>query len=369
MPSSSLTRRIHAIWQAKGLISTALLPLAWVTGRVVAKRRRRAQRHAPPGFPVPTVVVGNIVVGGTGKTPVVVAIVQSLQARGWNPGVISRGYGVHPGARPRTAQGQPAASEFGDEPALIAQLTGAPIAIHPQRKLAREALIRDFPSVDVVISDDGLQHLALTRDIEVAVQDARGIGNGRLLPAGPLREPASKLNEVDVIVNNQTAVSPAASGALATPTAWGSPVPKTAESFDALDPTRRGPFIVAMTLHPVRMENLATGEQLEWPNWLTGHGGQPLAAVAAIGQPERFFGMLRNEGLQPARTVALPDHDAYNQSPFSALQEAVIVITAKDAVKCRRFADPRVWVVHVEPQFSDAAWLELLALRLREIKG
>lgn len=365
MPSDSITRRIHAIWQGKGLLSNALLPLAWITGRVVAGRRRRAHANPPPVFPLPTVVVGNLVVGGTGKTPVVVAIVQSLQAHGWHPGVISRGYGVRLGAQPLTGQGTLAADEFGDEPALIAGLTGAPIAVHPQRSLAREALVRDFPAVDVVISDDGLQHLALTRDFEVLVQDARGIGNGRLLPAGPLREPASKLAEVDVIIDNSAAL-PQAQATPQTAKATGHDGSSPVAAAQGDPPTIKDcPVRVTMVLRPVWMERLSTGERLEWPDWLAGHAGETLAAVAAIGQPERFFSMLRNEGLQLARSVALPDHDAYEHSPFTALREAVIVITAKDAVKCRRFADPRVWVVHVEPQFSDPAWLDHLHFRMQ----
>src|SRR5690606_15033938 len=143
-----------------------------------------------------------LLVGGTGKTPVVIAVIKSLQARGWTPGVVSRGYGVKIGTEPRSGQGELPAADFGDEPSLIAASTGAAIAVHPQRNLARQALAESFPDVDVVVSDDGLQHLGLSRDVEIIVQDARGIGNGRLLPAGPLREPASKLSEVDFIIDN-----------------------------------------------------------------------------------------------------------------------------------------------------------------------
>lgn len=345
--SEAIISRIHAMWQHAGPLSTALLPLAWITGRVVRARKQRARKTSSPSPALPTVVVGNLMVGGTGKTPVVIAIVQYLQSHGWTPGIISRGYGVQIGSEPRTGQGMLEAEHFGDEPALIAQATGAPICVHPQRSKARDALGKDFPSVDVVVSDDGLQHLALTRDIEIVVQDERGIGNGRLLPAGPLREPADKLAEVDFIVHNGRRAQPWRGPAKGAPAASGDK-----------------PEQIDMHLHPTTVENLATGQRLTWHDWLARYATLPMAAVAAIGQPARFFNMLRAAGLQPTTTLALPDHDAYRQSPFGTLTETLVVVTAKDAVKCRRFADPRVWAIHVEAQFSDPAWLDRLAQTL-----
>lgn len=331
------------MWQRKGPASTLLLPLAWITGRVVAARKRRAHALPPSTAALPTIVVGNLLVGGTGKTPVVIAVVKNLQGRGWTPGVVSRGYGVNVGTEPRTDQGNISADDFGDEPALIARSTGAPVAVHPQRKLAREALVTGFPDVDVVVSDDGLQHLALSRDVEIVVQDARGIGNGRLLPAGPLREPAAKLAEVDFIVNNS--------------------LPEN-DGLHIEAAAHNRPEQISMRLQPMQVEHLAGGETLAWSGWLDRHRGHSLAAVAAIGQPKRFFDMLREAGLRLGHAVALPDHDAYEHSPFSDLPEDLIVITAKDAVKCARFSDPRVWVVHVEARFSDPGWLDRLASKL-----
>src|SRR5690606_16068633 len=180
----------------KGLISTLLSPLSWVARAFIARKRLRYQRK--PGLShqsrLPVIIVGNIYVGGTGKTPVVIALVQSLQARGWRPGVISRGYGAKVGKHARTGQGQLDPALFGDEPALIAQATQVPVAVHPKRALALLELQETYPQVDVIVADDGLQHLALGRDLEIVVQDGRGIGNGRVLPAGPLREPASRLD-------------------------------------------------------------------------------------------------------------------------------------------------------------------------------
>ncbi|WP_397475241.1 tetraacyldisaccharide 4'-kinase [Pusillimonas sp.] len=340
--SSSIISSVHAIWQKKGLISTLMLPLAWVTGRVVAARKRRAQA-LPTKLAPPTIVVGNLLVGGTGKTPVVIAVIKSLQARGWTPGVVSRGYGVQIGPEPRSGQGELAAADFGDEPSLIAASTGAAIAVHPQRDLARQALAANFPRVDVVVSDDGLQHLALSRDVEIIVQDARGIGNGRLLPAGPLREPASKLAEVDFIIDNSTA-----------PNA-GPPLQ---------DDAQRSVEQVAMRLQPTFAENLGNGERVAWPEWVLRHRHRPIAAVAAIGQPTRFFDTLRQAGLKLTLTRALPDHHAYKHSPFPGISEDVIAITAKDGVKCRHVKDPRVWVVHIEAIFSNPAWLDRLEQKL-----
>lgn len=362
------------MWRRKGLASTVLLPLAWVAGRVVESRKRRARAHPPQPSALPTVVVGNLVVGGTGKTPVVIAIAKALQARGWTPGIVSRGYGVRLGAEPRTGQGVLDAAEFGDEPALIARATGAPIAVHPRRSLARLALARHFPAVDVVISDDGLQHLSMSRDVEIIVQDARGIGNGRLLPAGPLREPAAKLAEVDFIVDNggpfhDGPSAPAASlqGASGQYAAAGSP--READNGRAAAGVPQGrPERISMRLQPAGVEHLSSGTRLAWSEWAARHRDRLLAAVAAIGQPERFFDTLREAGLQLGRAVALPDHDAYASSPFPSLREETIAITAKDAVKCGRHADPRVWVVHVEACFSDPSWLDRLDRILRRME-
>ncbi|HLU20622.1 MAG TPA: tetraacyldisaccharide 4'-kinase [Pusillimonas sp.] len=349
--ASFLTPYIHATWQKKGLLSALLLPLSWITARVVASRKRRA-RLAPSLPSLPTIVVGNILVGGTGKTPVVVAVIKSLQARGWTPGVVSRGYGVKIGPSPRTGQGDLPATEFGDEPSLIAASTGVPVAVHPQRDRARQALIKNFPDVNVVVSDDGLQHLALSRDVEIVVQDARGLGNGRLIPAGPLREPASKLDEVDFIIDNRAATG-------SQPLDRGVVVP-----FCKSRHAKR----VSMRLQPTFAENLATCKRLAWTEWVARYRSTPLAAVAAIGQPGRFFQTLRDAGLEVAVEQALPDHAPFSASPFLNLSEDVIAITAKDAVKCRQFNDPRVWVVHVEAIFSNPAWLDELEQKLLAVE-
>lgn len=292
-----LRRLLERQWRQGGWLSTLLRPLAALTGLVVARKRNAYLTGARAAWraPVPVVVVGNIYVGGTGKTPVVIEVVRQLQARGWTPGVVSRGYGVDVGAAPRVGQGQLAAADYGDEPALIARATGAAIAVHPHRPRAVQALLRAHPGVDVVVSDDGLQHLALARDVEIVVQDERGVGNGRLLPVGPLREPAQRLADVDAIVTN---------------------------------------------------------------------AGRPRAA-AGIGNPARFFQTLEQAGIRPAHTLALPDHYAYAQSPFTALDADLILVTAKDAIKCAALDDPRLWAVQVGTRLSDPDFGDWLSATLR----
>jgi len=336
-------------WQQGGWLSTLLLPLAGLTRLVVQIRQRMYSGSRRWRAPVPVVVVGNILVGGTGKTPVVIAIVQALQARGWRPGVVSRGYGVALGATPRVRLGRCAAAEVGDEPALIATTTGAPIAVHPRRVLAVQALLRDWPDTDVIVTDDGLQHLALARDVEIVIQDARGVGNGRLLPAGPLREPPSRLATVDAIVTHMGADDDVATlSAPASSRAAGHAVPRR----------------VTMRLAPVAYVRVHDGWRCA-PEAMTAMcAGKRIAAVAGIGQPQRFFAMLRCHGVTLTETLALPDHYDYRQSPFTGLRADVILMTDKDAVKCAAWSDARLWSVTVVPHFSDPGWLAWLHQRL-----
>jgi len=339
----------HGVWRGKGIVSTLLLPLSWLTALAVERKRRRYRDS--PGLawraPTPVIVVGNIFIGGTGKTPVVIALAQALRRHGWRPGVISRGYGIETGAEPRVAQGMPDPALVGDEPALIARAAATPIAVHPRRKLAAQALLQACPEVDVLISDDGLQHLELARDIEIVVQDERGAGNGRLLPAGPLREPAERLSSVDYLVTQQLQLS---------------------EAQDAVRAEMR-PLSIGMCMRPVRVVHLISGEEMDWDAWMEKHAGQRPAAAAAIGNPARFFDMLRRSGLAPDPTLPLPDHYGYRESPFDGFGAAPILITPKDAVKCQHLADDRLWSVQTETVFSGPGWPDAVHQRLLGLRS
>lgn len=331
-------------WQQGGWLASLLTPLSWLTGlavRVKGLAYRRGWRRATV-LDVPVVVVGNIYVGGTGKTPFILATLAALQERGWTPGVISRGYGTRIGPTPRVGQGELDAAMFGDEPALIARQSGVPVAIHPRRGQAAWALRRAFPEVDVILSDDGLQHLALARDIEIVVQDRRGVGNGALLPAGPLREPAARLAHVDALVTNLTGERGAASP---------EPLPGPPDS----------PRRVSMQLHATHLRRVSDGHRCalnELP------ADARITAAAGIGHPARFFATLEQAGLHAAHTLALPDHFDYTISPFLALDTEFILVTEKDAVKCAHLNDSRIWAVSVTARLSDPTFFDWLDTRL-----
>ncbi|MGE4124194.1 MAG: tetraacyldisaccharide 4'-kinase [Pusillimonas sp.] len=351
-----LTQKIHTIWQTPGLTSTLLLPLSWLVWLFVRGKQHRWQKCPPDRVaPMPVIVVGNLMVGGTGKTPVVIALVQGLQKLGWTPGVISRGYGARqPDDQARCGVAPLDPALYGDEPSLIAAATGAPVAVHPKRTLALLALHSQRPDVDVVIADDGLQHLALARDLEIVVQDARGLGNGRLLPAGPLREPRDRLATVDLIISNISATDN--QEAVTNPHRH-----KTLPGLPHQVPAIR------MQLQPISCTHLLTGETMTWHQWRQRHGTTPVAAVAAIGQPERFFGMLRHLGLNLGQCIGLPDHDDFSRAPFSRMAASLILVTDKDAVKCRHLNDPRLWSVQVAPRFSDETWVQHIHQRLKSL--
>ncbi len=351
-------------WQRGGWLSTALRPLSALTAWAVARKRERYASGAKVAYraPVPVVVIGNIFVGGTGKTPMVIATVENLRARGYTPGVVSRGYGVKVGPHPRVGLGDLEAARFGDEPALIARATGAPVSIHPKRARAAQALLRAHPRVDVIVSDDGLQHLALARDVEIVVQDQRGVGNRRLLPAGPLREPASRLADVDAVVTNigTPEQSLTVSDTLAAHSRHEGGLPGVSDTASTL------PRQVQMWLEPGLARHI--GGRATQP--LSAFAGKPrIAAAAGIGNPERFFTTLRAAGITLSATLPLPDHHDYATSPFQTLDADVILVTAKDAIKCGALNDPRLWEVPVQAAFSDPALFDWLADALRARKA
>lgn len=328
------SERLQEQWQDGGLLSTCLTPFAKLNGTIQLLRKKLYKKQIKSSYraPCPVIVVGNIYVGGTGKTPVVAALVQALQQKGWRPGIISRGYGVKIGQQARVGYGPEAdATLIGDEPALLAQY--AAIGVHPKRELAIKALLAHYPQTDVIIADDGLQHLAMQRDVEIVVQDERGIGNGRLLPAGPLRESAEKLTEVDVIITNRN-----------------HELIHDEESFTT--PSQK-PLLIDMRLVPSSFINLHDQRELTLDEWRSLYQHQRIAAVAGIGNPQRFFKTLEKLAITPIVHKAFPDHHAFTTDDFAEFNEEILLMTEKDALKCRAFADERFWFLKIRAEFSD----------------
>jgi tetraacyldisaccharide 4'-kinase len=268
--------------------------------------------------PVPVIVVGNITVGGTGKTPLILWLIEHCRSRGLKVGVVSRGYGATPPSLPWRVRPEQTADEAGDEPLLIVQRTGVPLMIDPDRAQAVRALLAD-EKLDLILSDDGLQHYRLARDLELVLIDAaRGLGNRRCLPAGPLREPVERLQSVDALLYN-----------------------------GAIDDREDG---YGFQLQPSALVNLLTGERRPIDHFPP---GQSLHAVAGIGNPQRFFNTL--EGLH-WRPVPHPfaDHAVYNAEALTFEPSLPLVMTEKDAVKCRAFAGADWWYLAVEAEPSTA---------------
>lgn len=286
-------------------------PLAWLYGRVTGMRRALYRRGllASTRLSVPVIVIGNITVGGVGKTPLVIALVESLRARGFKPGVVSRGYGGSARA-PMLLDAQPDPTVSGDEPALIRWRTSVPVAVGADRPAAARLLVA--AGVDVIVADDGLQHYALARDLEICVVDGvRRFGNGRLLPAGPLREPESRLRDVDFIVCNGGE-------------AHTGEVPMQLALHDAValrDASKRKP--------------------------VSAFSGTPVHAMAGIGNPQRFFNALRGCGVDVVEHP-FPDHHRYTASDLAFAGNQPVLMTEKDAVKCRGFALGDGWSVPVD---------------------
>jgi tetraacyldisaccharide 4'-kinase len=338
MPASNLESTLTRAWQRRGPLACALWPLSLLFRAIAATRAAmyRAGLIKSDRLPVPVIVVGNIFIGGTGKTPLTIWLAEALRAAGLTPGVISRGHGSS-GDGPRDVTTASPASEVGDEPLLIARRARCPVVVGRSRVQAGRALLAAHPQVDVLIADDGLQHYALRRDIEIVLFDGRGVGNGWLLPAGPLREPASRRRDFTVV--NTPGITPQLAAAVG-----GSPF--------------------RMQLCGEFAERLANpAERVQ----IKALAGRRILAAAGIGNPERFFAMLRAAGLD-FEVMALPDHHDFLDQPFAAVQAEVILITEKDAVKCGQIEnlknDPRLWVVPVAAQI-DAALAERIVEKCR----
>jgi len=295
-----------------------LWPFSLLTSVVVARRRRRFLLRPPTPLSVPVVVVGGITIGGSGKTPVVLALIKELQARGKRIGVVSRGYGGVQSNEPREVSDSTPATLVGDEPVLITRTTSVPVVVCRDRRKAAERLISKH-DLDVIVSDDGLQHYQMPRAFEIAMVDgSRGLGNGRLLPMGPLREPPSRLSEVDFVLERNSE-----------------------------DAQRR------VSYRPIGFRHHTTGQYMEIAQavdmWVT----QNVVAITGLGQPGQFFDLLRTLGLT-FTTQALRDHRPISSVTLKATEGQIVVITSKDAVKLSLESDARIWILEIEAVVPDS---------------
>jgi tetraacyldisaccharide 4'-kinase len=314
--------RLQHHWYRLSPLHLLLFPISLIFRALSASRRflYRSGILTSVKLPVPVIIIGNISVGGTGKTPLTLWLAQQLIENGWHPGIVSRGYTktTKQLKTPHAVSIDDAADEVGDEPLLMAQRALCPVWIGRDRPAAALALLQAHPECDIVLSDDGLQHYRLQRDAEIVVVDgARRFGNGLLLPAGPLREPVSRLREVDAIVIN---------------------------SGQAHD----GEF--AMSLEGSLFYNLLNPEIVVSA---VEFAGQHLHAIAGIGHPRRFFAHLEHLGLA-AQHHAFPDHHRYSASDIAFEDADAILMTEKDAVKCAAFATEKCWVLRVDAQVNTA---------------
>ena len=324
-------------WYRWSIWHLLLLPLSLLFWLVSGTRRalyRHGWKHSEK-LAVPVIVIGNISVGGTGKTPLTIALVALLQEAGYRPGVISRGYrGKGSLPRPVTVNSEP--QEMGDEPVLLARKTGCPVWVGQSRVEAGQALIAQHPEINVIVCDDGLQHYQLARDVEIVVIDAlRWFGNGQLLPAGPLREPVRRMRSADVVVIN----------------GWVRGAPLQRREF-------------TMQLIGNLLYNLRNPELKAQPEVFA---GLTVHAVAGIGHPQRFFKHLKKMGMHCAEHP-FPDHHAFTPQDFPWHESEVIVMTEKDAVKCVDFLGDNAWVLPVQAQLDPGVGRSVLE-KLRKWHG
>jgi tetraacyldisaccharide 4'-kinase len=315
--------RLQQAWLKRGLLAWLLWPLSLLFRMIVALRRCAYSlgllRSEHPGLPV--IVVGNVVAGGAGKTPTVIAVVRHLQARGRRPGVVSRGYG-RAGQECREVTPESPVHLSGDEPLLVRRATGVPVFVAARRLEAARALRAAYPETDVIVCDDGLQHLALRRDVEICVFDERGAGNGWLLPAGPLREPWPR--RVDLVLNT-------------------------------FSPSAAAPGVGGFTARRSLADHAVQADGTHLP--LRALQGRRLLAVAGIARPQAFFQMLQAQGVEPVVTQALPDHYDFNSWSWPSDAGIEVICTEKDAIKLWS-GHPHAWAVPLvltpEPGFFEA---------------
>ena len=313
MSSPEVSAWFERRWYTEKQPLALLAPLEWLFNRVAGARRQAYVSGTKHSYraAVPVIIVGNISVGGTGKTPFTLWLLETLRANGFRPGVVSRGYGGSAAKYPYEVTRNSPAAEAGDEPLMLVHRSGCPLVVDPDRGRAAAKLL-ELHDCNLIVSDDGLQHYALARDIEIAVVDSqRGVGNGRCLPVGPLREPAERLDQVDYVVVNGAA-----------------------GSFDYA-----GSF--TMALEPGIPRDLNGHEAVLVP--------QSVHAIAGIGNPQRFFDTLESLGYQ-VEPHAYPDHYKYRQQDLDFHDSRPLLMTEKDAVKCRAFATDNRYYLPVTAQ-------------------
>lgn len=311
-------KRIEHYWYSQNPVAWLLLPVTGIFCLLSLIRRFLYRIHVLKTYtaPVPVIVVGNINIGGTGKTPLIIELCQQIKMAGMKPGVISRGYGGQAQVWPQQVTQESSAQQVGDEPRLIALRTGCPVVVGPNRQADVELLLKTH-DCDVILSDDGMQHYKLKRDVEIAVVDAsRGFGNGFCLPSGPLREPQGRLQSVDMVILN-----------------GGQP--------DQTSFAIQGRQVNALNTETqcLLLENMK---------------GQQVHAVAGIGNPGRFFQMLEAYGIQ-CICHAFDDHHAYQSQDFDFEDDLPVLMTEKDAVKCANFKLNNAWYVPIDIQLSATA--------------
>ena len=330
MPTAGLARRLPEWWYRHGLALPLwpLLPFSWLFGALGALRRCAYRWQLLPSYrlSVPVIVVGNITVGGSGKTPLVLWLVDQFRQAGWQPGIVSRGYGADRDDV-RSVMEKAKAADVGDEPLLLARRAGVPVFVGRDRLAAGRALLTAHPQCDLLLSDDGLQHYRLRRDAEVVLFDGRGAGNGHLLPAGPLREPLRRLHTVTAVVWND-----------ASPVGRRIPVPPTLPQFTM---TLVGRRFVAV----VDWQRNCDADVLR---------GRRLYAIAGIGNPNRFFHQLSALGLD-FEAHSFPDHHRYQVGELDFAHDGVLLMTEKDAVKCAAMVTGEAWFLPVEAEIGTSA--------------
>ena len=316
-----LSEWVQSVWYGKKPVAYLFLPFSALFCVVAITRRflYRIGLKKSVQLPVPVIVVGNITVGGTGKTPFTVWLANYLKKKGYRPGIISRGYGGKASQWPQQVRPDSDPRTVGDEALIISRATHCPMAVGPDRVSTAQALL-EHTDCNIILSDDGLQHYALQRTVEIAVLDGvRRLGNGFCLPAGPLRELASRLDKIDMVVTNG--------------------LPSGGE--------------VGMHLEgdiAVNLQDGVTTRKLQ----SFGFGGVPIIALAGIGNPERFFDHLRESGLE-FKSRAFPDHHKFSRADFDSSEKAVVLMTEKDAVKCKLFATGKEWYVPVKAVLDSQA--------------